>query len=63
MIKSILHAGAMLRAKRTTSNHGERIIEVGSGPGMLAFELAYQVATRVSSLVLAATIKTADGYY
>jgi ubiquinone/menaquinone biosynthesis C-methylase UbiE len=63
VIKSIPHAGAMLRAKRTRSNHGERIVEVGSGPGMLAFELAFQVATRVSSLVLAATIKTADGYY
>lgn len=38
-------------------------VDVGRGPGMLAFELAYQVATRVSSLVLAATIKMADGYY
>jgi len=53
----------MLRAKQTRSNHGGRIVEIGSGPGMLAFELAYQVATGVSSLVLAATIKTADGYY
>jgi len=63
MTKSIPHAGVMLRAKRTRSNHGERIVEVGSGPCMLAFEPAFQVATRVSSLVLAATIKTADGYY
>ena len=53
----------MLRAKRTRSNHGERIVDIGSGPGMLASELGYQVATRDSSLVLAATIKMADGYY
>ncbi len=63
VIKSITHAGAMLRAKRTRSNHGERIVEIGSGPGMLAFELAFQLATRVSSLVLTATIKTAGGNY
>lgn len=63
MTKSIPHAGTMLRAKRTRSNHGERLVDAGSGPGKLAFELALQVASSVSSLVLADTIKTADGYY